>query len=89
MSDPAKIAQKIEPHLRDLAVVDAVLAAAPRSEMDRKIFPNQLRLLFQRESEPDILKFKVGRNFSQRFSQRTRTHQTVGNVRILEIGAGD
>jgi hypothetical protein len=88
MGEPSKIAQKIDPHLRDLAIVDAVLAAAPRSEMYRKIFPKQFWLLFQGESESDILKFKIGRNHSQRFSQRRRAHEAIGNVRIRHMTAG-
>jgi hypothetical protein len=42
MSDPAEIAQKIQSHLRDLAKVDAVFAALPRSEVNRDMFPAQL-----------------------------------------------
>ena len=89
MGEPSKIAQKIDPHLCDLAIVDAVLAAAPRSEMNRKIFPSQFWLLFQRKSERNILKIKIGRNLSQRFSQRTRTHEPIGNVRVRQIGTSD
>ena len=40
MGEPAKIAQELDPHLCDLAVVDAVFAAAPRPKVDRKKFPS-------------------------------------------------
>jgi len=87
MGEPAKIAQKIDPHLRDLAVVDAVLAPAPRPEVDREIFPRQF-LLVKRERETDVLKFEVRRHSAQRFPQCARAHQPVGNIRVSQIRPG-
>ena len=88
MGDPAEVAQKIDPHLRDLAVVDAVLATASRPEVDRKIFPSQMRLLLQREGETDILKFEIRWNLAQRFPQRLSPHQPIRHVRVGQVSAG-
>jgi len=88
MGDPAEVAQKNDPHLRDLAVVDTVFPTAPRSEVDREIFPGQFLSLFQCESESDILKFKINRDLMQRLSQRVSAHKAVGHVWVCQIRAG-
>jgi hypothetical protein len=73
MGEPAKIAQELDPHLCDLAVVDAVFAAAPRPKVDRKKFPSRF-LLPKDEGERDILELEIRGDLAQRFSHRARTH---------------
>src|ERR1051326_3456158 len=64
MNQPAEVAQKTETHPHDLPVVNAVLTAAPRSKVNREIFPNQLRLLLKRKSETHVLKFEIRRHIA-------------------------
>ena len=46
-------------------------------------------MLFQRESEADILKFEIVRYPAQRFSQRVPAHQPVRNIWVFQVTAGD
>src|ERR1700739_2876085 len=55
MGDPAKIAEELESHLHDLAVVNAVRAASSGLEMNRFIFPAQVRFALERDRQRNIL----------------------------------
>jgi hypothetical protein len=87
MGDPTEVAQKIDPHLHDPAEVDAVFSTLPRSEMNWKMFPAQFQLLFQDESDRDVLQVEVGWNLAQGAPQSACSHQPVGDVWILQVSA--
>jgi hypothetical protein len=87
IGDPLKIAKKSNAHPRNFVVVDTVLASLPGPKVDRDVFPSQIRLPLQRDSQRDILKIDITRDASQRRAQRTRADKAIRHVRVAQKGA--